>query len=216
MVMSLGSLSDPCIEFLPIATFHHQRDLNISELCPMCGVELETTIHYLPNCFKAHTFWASLSLSFALPVLDFAAWVWMALRDVEVVSAAVLCARDMIQDIEASFGRSLLLQSPLNCLIWLKPPLGMAKVNCDASIFSNNCRVGFGCVIEDHFGEWVRVAPIIFLFGPSVVVKICLFEKALCLRGIVPCATSSVKQILEKPSLLSSVTRIIPVKQMLT
>ncbi|MED6206543.1 hypothetical protein PIB30_027895 [Stylosanthes scabra] len=48
------------------------------------------------------------------------------------------------------------LQSRSLCLSWLKPPANAYKVNCDASIFFDDNCAGFGAVIRNDMGLWIK------------------------------------------------------------
>ncbi|MED6188068.1 hypothetical protein PIB30_116853 [Stylosanthes scabra] len=216
-------------ESLPTSVFRHRSGLAASDLCPLCGEESETVTHCLLNCSRARDFWSIFSPSLSLPVSDLASWVRFALRYAEAVTAAglwwqwrfrnqlifnqdevwslskvVFWARGMVHDIEACLCRSPFLRSPINCLTWSKPPIGLHKVNCDASFFQNSNRAGFGCVIRDEEGAWLKGCSGQLPPGLSAAVRSLPSGEVLCWRENVVCNQSFVKQILGKLSLLSS------------
>ncbi|KAL4295023.1 hypothetical protein AHAS_Ahas18G0286600 [Arachis hypogaea] len=39
---------------------------------------------------------------------------------------------------------------------WEPPPMNVCKVNCDASVFENGQLAGFGCIIRDSMGIWMK------------------------------------------------------------
>nr|XP_029144803.1 disease resistance-like protein DSC1 [Arachis hypogaea] len=39
---------------------------------------------------------------------------------------------------------------------WARPETGFFKVNCDGSVFEDEHKAGFGCVLRDSSGRWVR------------------------------------------------------------
>ncbi|KAL4288628.1 hypothetical protein AHAS_Ahas19G0305200 [Arachis hypogaea] len=39
---------------------------------------------------------------------------------------------------------------------WEPPPMNVCKVNCDASVFENEQLAGFGCIIRDSMGIWIK------------------------------------------------------------
>ncbi|KAL4321932.1 hypothetical protein AHAS_Ahas14G0159900 [Arachis hypogaea] len=39
---------------------------------------------------------------------------------------------------------------------WETPPMNVCKVNCDANVFENEQLAGFGCIIRDSMGIWIK------------------------------------------------------------
>ncbi|MED6194951.1 hypothetical protein PIB30_033476 [Stylosanthes scabra] len=62
------------------------------------------------------------------------------------------CSADYVR-----FGSEVLsLNQQHNFNSWSSPPLHTVKVNCDGSLYVHDCKAGFGCVIRDSNGLWLR------------------------------------------------------------
>ena len=72
--------------------------------------------------------------------------------DGQIVRSIHLIAEDIIH----AFGRMNFEQRNPKQISWQKPPQGVFKLNIDGSSMANLGKAGFGSVIRNVEGEWIR------------------------------------------------------------
>lgn len=75
---------------------------------------------------------------------------------------------------------------------WIAPPPGCVKLNVDAGVATQLCRIGCGAVIRDHLGTYMASAavPIAGLLTPSVA------EALAILHGLILCSRLGYRKVL--------------------
>ncbi|XP_057740399.1 uncharacterized protein LOC130957572 [Arachis stenosperma] len=83
------------------------------------------------------------------------------------------------------------LSPPSLCLHWVPPPVHSVKLNCDASYFAPFGYAGFGCIIRNSDGCWLK--------GCTGKVEVCsvLFAKLYAIwRGLLLAWDSGFREVI--------------------
>ncbi|KAL4276453.1 hypothetical protein AHAS_Ahas20G0208700 [Arachis hypogaea] len=168
---------------VPTASYQFQRGLATSDFCQRCYLALEDINHCFRTCQKARQIWISLNLGMTAEdsSLDFVSWIRSNLNKNEFLFAAAFwwIWRDrnndifhqddpwskekivhLVQHAACDFSKVVtnqkhIIPSSLQ-YNWEPPPMNVCKVNCDASVFENGQLAGFGCIIRDSMGIWMK------------------------------------------------------------
>ncbi|KAL4300386.1 hypothetical protein AHAS_Ahas17G0195700 [Arachis hypogaea] len=168
---------------VPTASYRFQRGLATSDFCQRCYLALEDINHCFRTCQKARQIWISLNLGMTAEdsSLDFVSWIRSNLNKNEFLFAAAFwwIWRDrnndifhqddpwskekivhLVQHAARDFSKVVtnqkhIIPSSLQ-YNWEPPPMNVCKVNCDASVFENGQLAGFGCIIRDSMGIWMK------------------------------------------------------------
>ncbi|KAL4275343.1 hypothetical protein AHAS_Ahas20G0097700 [Arachis hypogaea] len=168
---------------VPTASYRFQRGLATSDFCQRCYLALEDINHCFRTCQKARQIWISLNLGMTAEdsSLDFVSWIRSNLNKNEFLFAAAFwwIWRDrnndifhqddpwskekivhLVQHAARDFSKVVtnqkhIIPSSLQ-YNWEPPPMNVCKMNCDASVFENGQLAGFGCIIRDSMGIWMK------------------------------------------------------------
>ena len=168
---------------VPTASYRFQRGISTSDFCQRCYLALEDINHCFRTCQKARQIWISLNLGMTAEdsSLDFVSWIRSNLNKNEFLFAAAFwwIWRDRNNDIfhqddpwskekivhlvkhaardfsNVVINQKHIIPSSLK-YNWEPPPMNVCKVNCDASVFENEQLAGFGCIIRDSMGIWIK------------------------------------------------------------
>ncbi|KAL4293782.1 hypothetical protein AHAS_Ahas18G0162500 [Arachis hypogaea] len=158
-------------------------DLMLFDPIKQAGDKTEDINHCFRTCQKARQIWISLNLGMTAEdsSLKFVSWIRSNLNKNEFLFAAAFwwiwmdrnndifhqddpwskekivhlvkhAARDFSNVV---INQKHIIPSSLK-YNWEPPPMNVCKVNCDASVFENEQLAGFGCIIRDSMGIWIK------------------------------------------------------------
>ncbi|XP_057720278.1 uncharacterized protein LOC130934758 [Arachis stenosperma] len=165
---------------IPMAEFHLGRGLALSSTCHRCQNDSESIFHCLRECPSAKEVWNLLGLysdNSNLPdwlyrcaksrdIFLFFSTIWRIWRsrnqdlfsidDSWSASKVVSLIRSSVREFHTIFSMHQSLSPPSLCLHWVPPPVHSVKLNCDASWFAPFGYAGFGCIICNPDGCWLK------------------------------------------------------------
>ncbi|XP_015957787.1 uncharacterized protein LOC107481944 [Arachis duranensis] len=90
-------------------------------------------------------------------------WIWRSrnhdtfnIDDSWSASKVVSLIRSSVREFHTIFAMHQSLSPPSLCLHWIPPPVHSVKLNCDASWFAPSGYAGFGCIIRNPDGCWLK------------------------------------------------------------
>ncbi|XP_057720283.1 uncharacterized protein LOC130934763 [Arachis stenosperma] len=131
---------------IPTAEFRLGRGLTLSSTCYQCQNGSESILHCLRECPSAKEVWNLLGLNQDLFSIDDS---WNASKVVSLI-------RSSVREFHTIFAMHQSLSPPSLCLHWVPPPVHSVKLNCDASWFAPFGYAGFGCIIRNPDGCWLK------------------------------------------------------------
>ncbi|XP_015946532.1 uncharacterized protein LOC107471560 [Arachis duranensis] len=162
------------------AEFRLGRGLALSSTCHRCQNGSESILHCLRECPSAKEVWTLLGLysdnsnlhdwlyrgarsGDAFLFFSTIWWIWRSrnhdlfnIDDSWSASKVVSLIRSSVREFHTIFAMHQSL-SPLSlCLHWVPPPVHSVKLNCDASWFAPSGYAGFGCIIRNPDGCWLK------------------------------------------------------------
>ncbi|XP_016164363.1 uncharacterized protein LOC107606867 [Arachis ipaensis] len=165
---------------IPTAEFRLGRGLALSRTCHRCQNDFESILHCLRECPSAKEIWNLLGLYsdnsdlcdwlyrgarsedvflFFLTIW----WIWRSrnhdlfnIDDSWSASKVVSLIRSSVREFHTIFSMHQSLSPPSLCLYWVLPPIHSVKLNCDVSCFSPFGYAGFGCIIRNSDGCWLK------------------------------------------------------------
>ncbi|XP_016168284.1 uncharacterized protein LOC107610797 [Arachis ipaensis] len=165
---------------IPTAEFHLGRGLALSSTCHQCQNGSKSILHCLRECPSAKEVWNLLGLysdnsdlrdwlyrgARSGDVFLFFStiwWIWRSrnhdlfnIDDSWNASKVVSLIRSSIREFHTIFAMYQSLSPPSLCLHWVPPPVHSIKLNCDASCFAPLGYAGFGCIIRNPDGCWLK------------------------------------------------------------
>ncbi|XP_057747959.1 uncharacterized protein LOC130967155 [Arachis stenosperma] len=165
---------------IPTAEFRLGRGLALSSTCHRCQNSSESILHCLRECPSAKEVWTLLGLysdnsnlhdwlyrgARSGDVFLFFStiwWIWRSrnndlfnIDDSWSASKVVSLIRSSVREFHTIFAMHQSLSSPSLCLHWVPPPVHSVKLNCDASWFAPSGYAGFGCIIRNPDGCWLK------------------------------------------------------------
>ncbi|XP_057747767.1 uncharacterized protein LOC130966964 [Arachis stenosperma] len=175
-VLDLASLHNA----IPTAEFRLGRGLALSSTCHRCQNGSESILHCLRECPGAKEVWNLLGLysdnsnlhdwlyrgvKSGDIFLFFSTiwWIWrsrnqdlFSIDDSWSVSKVVSLIRSSVREFHTIFAMHQSLSPPSLCLHWVPPPVHSVKLNCDTSWFAPFGYAGFGCIICNPDGCWLK------------------------------------------------------------
>ncbi|XP_015971192.1 uncharacterized protein LOC107494666 [Arachis duranensis] len=165
---------------IPTAEFRLGRGLALSSTCHRCQNGSESILHCLRECPSAKEVWTLLGLysdnsnlhdwlyrgarsGDAFLFFSTIWWIWRSrnhdlfnIDDSWSASKVVSLIRSSVREFHTIFAMHQSL-SPLSlCLHWVPPPVHSVKLNCDVSWFAPSGYAGFGCIIRNPDGCWLK------------------------------------------------------------
>ncbi|KAH6795437.1 hypothetical protein C2S51_036423 [Perilla frutescens var. frutescens] len=125
-------------EILPVAGELKRRHLDCDTMCRRCGVAEETLEHCLRDCIWSSFFWKVSPLRLENVQSNHLSCISMAVK--------------LQNEYQDAVKREPLEQRLAERHTWQKPPIGVWKVNVDASVKESG-DVGLGIIIRDHQGN---------------------------------------------------------------
>ena len=165
---------------IPTAEFRLGRGLALSSTCHRCQNGSESILHCLRECPSAKEVWNLLGLysdnsnlhdwlyrgaRSGYFFLSFSTiwWIWRSrnhdlfnIDDSWSASKVVSLIRSSVREFHTIFAMHQSLSPPSLCLHWVPPPVYSVKLNCDASWFPPSGYAGFGCIIRNPDGCWLK------------------------------------------------------------
>ncbi|QHN83565.1 uncharacterized protein DS421_20g705850 [Arachis hypogaea] len=165
---------------IPTAEFRLGRGLALSSTCHRCQNGSESILHCLRECPSAKEVWNLLGLysdnsnlhdwlyrgARSENVFLFFStiwWIWRSrnqdlfnIDDSWSASKVVSLIRSSVREFHTIFAMHQSLSPPSLCLHWVPPPVYSVKLNCDASWFAPSGYAGFGCIIRNPDGCWLK------------------------------------------------------------
>ncbi|QHO52257.1 Putative ribonuclease H protein [Arachis hypogaea] len=137
---------------IPTAEFRLGRGLALSSTCHRCQNGSESIFHCLRECPSAKEVWTLLGLySDSSNLHD---WLYRCARSGDVfLFFSTICS---VREFHTIFAMHQSLSPPSLCLHWVPPPVHSVKLNCDASWFAPSGYAGFGCIIRNPDGCWLK------------------------------------------------------------
>ncbi|QHN83347.1 Putative ribonuclease H protein [Arachis hypogaea] len=160
--------------------FRLGRGLALSSTCHRCQNGSESILHCLRECPSAKEVWNLLGLysdnsnlhdwlyrgARSENVFLFFStiwWIWRSrnhdlfnIDDSWSASKVVTLIRSSVREFHTIFAMHQSLSPPSLCLHWVPPPVYSVKLNCDASWFAPSGYAGFGCIIRNPDGCWLK------------------------------------------------------------
>ena len=165
---------------IPTAEFRLGRGLALSSTCHRCQNGSESILHCLRECPSAKEVWNLLGLysdnsnlhdwlyrgarsGDAFLFFSTIWWIWRSrnhdlfnIDDSWSASKVVSLIRSSVREFHTIFAMHQSLSPPSLCLHWVPPPVYSVKLNCDASWFPPSGYAGFGCIIRNPDGCWLK------------------------------------------------------------
>ncbi|XP_057755680.1 uncharacterized protein LOC130974857 [Arachis stenosperma] len=165
---------------IPTAEFRLGRGLALSSTCHRCQNGSESILHCLRECPSAKEVWTLLGLysdnsnlhywlyrgarsGDAFLFFSTIWWIWRSrnhdlfnIDDSWSASKVVSLIRSSVREFHTIFAMHQSLSPPSLCLHWVPPPVHSVKLNCDASWFAPSGYAGFGCIIRNPDGCWLK------------------------------------------------------------
>ncbi|XP_052111656.1 uncharacterized protein LOC107470905 [Arachis duranensis] len=165
---------------IPTAEFCLGHGLALSSTCHRCQNGSESILHCLRECPSAKEVWTLLGLysdnsnlhdwlyrgaRSGYVFLSFSTiwWIWRSrnhdlfnIDDSWSASKVVNLIRSSVREFHTIFAMHQSLSPPSLCLHWVPPPVHSVKLNCDASWFAPSGYAGFGCIIRNPDGCWLK------------------------------------------------------------
>ena len=162
---------------------HTRRHITLDPICDRCGLSMEDILHCLKDCPKSRNIWVWLRLweldffeendtftwimkgaasSFATVFLAGIWWIWRArcreilTRDPWPEWEVLRNINLMAQDISSFLMQSSVGTSQPRHVSWIRPPPNGFKLDVDGSALGNPGRAGFGGLIRNDDGQWVK------------------------------------------------------------
>ncbi|XP_015970506.1 uncharacterized protein LOC107493982 [Arachis duranensis] len=137
---------------IPTTEFRLGRGLALSSTCHRCQNGSESILHCLRECPSAKEIWTLLGLYSDNSNLH----DWLYRDDSWSASKVVSLIRSSVRKFHTIFAMHQSLSPPSLCLHWVPPPVHSVKLNCDASWFAPSGYAGFGCIIHNPNGCWLK------------------------------------------------------------
>jgi len=170
---------------IPTRTILNHRGIPLDSICPLCDNEPETLIHCLFNCNRAKAIWnLMVGPSFGLPEEDSSIFMWShdSVNKLGIVIPSIMwsiwCARNakvfddismplmaalskievMTRDVTQVFNsmHKEITSIQLQLISWKKCHLDSYILNVDGSAQTNPEMAGFGGLIRDFDGQFMR------------------------------------------------------------
>ncbi|XP_059639473.1 uncharacterized protein LOC132281824 [Cornus florida] len=144
-----------CRDILPLGSTHLHRRFTDDAICPRCGVEEETILHFFFKCPHSLQTWkrTPLRLDFsnlkARNRLVFEGALW---HPSFVASKAVQSFWEFFDVQKCCLNVHLTLKPSVSPLSWSPPPFGKIKCNVDASFFHSTGLGGGGAIFRTSDG----------------------------------------------------------------
>ncbi|XP_016178564.1 uncharacterized protein LOC107621028 [Arachis ipaensis] len=165
---------------IPMAEFRLSRGLDLSSTCHRCQNGSESILHCLRECPSAKEVWNLLGLysdnsnlhdwlyrgaRSGDVFLFFSSiwWIWKSknhdlfnIDDSWSASKVVSLIRSSVREFHSIFAMHQSLSHPSLYLHWVPLPVHSVELNCDASWFASFDYAGFGCIIRNPDGCWLK------------------------------------------------------------
>ncbi|KAK7268860.1 hypothetical protein RIF29_21569 [Crotalaria pallida] len=167
---------------IPTNSLRFSRNLASSPQCSRCGTSLETVLHCVGDCPASLELWFHFGfLSPDFFVHEVHQWVKKMLEDVAPLKFLVvlwwswrwrnalflnsedwsldnICFRVnmLLADMSSAFNLEPLPTRSVRVVAWCKPPPSLVKLNVDGCFRSGENWVGFGGLLRDEGGTWIK------------------------------------------------------------
>ncbi|XP_016206120.1 uncharacterized protein LOC107646451 [Arachis ipaensis] len=208
---------------IPATEFRLGRGLVLSSTCHRCQNGYESILHCLRECPSAKEVWNLLGMysdnsnlhdwlyrgARSGDIFLFFStiwWIWRSknhdlfnIDDSWSASKMVSLIRSLVREFHTIFAMHQSMSPPSLCLHWVPPPVHSVKLNCDASWFAPFGYAGFGCIIRNPDGCWLK--------GCTGKVEVCsvLFAELYAIwRGLLLAWESGFREVICETDCLES------------
>ncbi|QHO41753.1 RNA-directed DNA polymerase [Arachis hypogaea] len=118
-------------------------------------------------------------------------------------SKVVSLIRSSIREFHSIFAMHKSLSPPSLCLYWVPPPVHSIKLNCDANCFAPFGYAGFGCIIRNFDGCWLKGCT-----GKVEVYSVLFVELYVIWRGLLLAWDSEFCEVICKTDCLEALSLV--------